>query len=156
MGDRLASLREARQRVFAIPSAGAPFLSSALYETEPVGCAVDVSPFLNAVIEIGHEGDAHELLRDLRQVEESLGRPAEHARNAPRTIDLDLLYFGDHVIRSAELQLPHPRVGERRFVLQPLVDIRPELTLPNCGQSVADLLAELPASPGVVRIASQW
>jgi 2-amino-4-hydroxy-6-hydroxymethyldihydropteridine diphosphokinase len=89
------------------------------------------------------------LLHALQQIERSIGRPAKHERNAPRTLDLDLLYAGNLTLQSAELILPHPRIATRRFVLQPLADLRPELILPGTGRSVAALLSALPLSPAV-------
>ena len=80
-------------------------------------------------------------------------------RNAPRTIDLDLLYFGDAMLSIAmlDLQLPHPRMHERRFVLEPLAEIRPDLVLPGQADSiVATLLRDLPDATPLVRIASEW
>ena len=93
---------------------------SAIYETEPVECEEDAPRFLNAAIEFGYAGDAKELLRELKEIEQSLGRAAPHARNASRLIDLDLLYFGRLEIDQGELRLPHPRMTQREFVLRPL------------------------------------
>ena len=79
----------------------------------------------------------------LKAVEAALGRPEQRERNSPRTLDLDLLYADAVVSEDAELILPHPRLHVRRFVLQPLADIRPDLILPKQTQTVAKLLAEL-------------
>lgn len=84
-----------------------------------------------------------DLLTQLREIESSLGRSAHRQRNAPRTIDLDILYAGDQVLKSEQLTLPHPRLTQRRFVLQPLARIRPELVLPGQRKDIATLLAEL-------------
>lgn len=84
-----------------------------------------------------------ELLTQLRKIESSLGRPTHRQRNAPRTIDLDILYAGDQVLKSEELTLPHPRLTQRRFVLQPLADIRPGLVLPGQSKDISTLLADL-------------
>ncbi|HMJ05614.1 MAG TPA: 2-amino-4-hydroxy-6-hydroxymethyldihydropteridine diphosphokinase [Chthoniobacterales bacterium] len=156
LGDRLAQLQSAREQLFSLPGAEPAFLVSAVYETEPVDCEENATNFLNAVVEIGYGGEAETLLSELRQIEATLGRPVRHARNASRTIDLDLLYFGEVTRTSAELQLPHPRLHERRFVLEPLHDIRPDLILPGQHETVTALLQELPETPPLLRVASEW
>lgn len=156
VGDRLKNMQRARTHVFALPDRVPPFTSSALYETEPVDCAPGTEKFLNAVIEIGFNGEPLALLAALRSIEEGLGRLQQHIRNAPRTIDLDLLYLGGLQIDSRELTLPHPRLHTRRFVLQPLADLRPDLKLPHQIETVAGLLGRLPDPVAVVRIAPQW
>ncbi|MEY2498681.1 MAG: 2-amino-4-hydroxy-6-hydroxymethyldihydropteridine diphosphokinase [Verrucomicrobiota bacterium] len=156
LGDRLANLRAARTAIESLDRVRPLLLASAVYETEPVGCAPDTAKFLNAVIEIEYAGDARHLLHELVEIETRLGRPAFHARNASRTLDLDLLYFGDTLIETPELQLPHPRIAEREFVLRPLADITPDLILPHQTESTRDLLLKLPKGPPVVRIASEW
>jgi len=156
LGDRLANLRAARNEIEKLNRVSSPLLTSAVYETEPVGCEAGAAKFLNAVIEIEYAGDAPDLLLDLVEIETRLGRPASHARNASRTLDLDLLYFGDMEIETPELQLPHPRITKREFVLKPLADIRPELVLPKQTESTRDLLLRLPKGEAVVRIAAEW
>jgi 2-amino-4-hydroxy-6-hydroxymethyldihydropteridine diphosphokinase len=131
-------------------------LSSAIYETDPVDCEPGAANFLNAVIEFGYEGDAVELLRTLKELEAAHGRSPDHARNVSREIDIDLLYFGEHKIDDAKLQLPHPRMHSRRFVLQPLADIRPDLVLPNQSKTIRALLALVDDSAKVVRLTSDW
>jgi 2-amino-4-hydroxy-6-hydroxymethyldihydropteridine diphosphokinase len=108
------------------------------------------------VIEFRYDGEATQLLHELRHIELALGRPANHPRSRSRTVDLDLLYFGDQEIDTPDLQLPHPRIAERRFVLAPLANVRPDLILPRQMHSVAMLLARLPELPAVVRFASEW
>ena len=130
--------------------------SSAIYETEPIGCEKGAAKFLNAAIEFGYAGEAQELLRALAAIEKLLGRPATHARNVSRTIDLDLLYFGELEIETAALQLPHPRITEREFVLRPLADIRPDLILPRQTEPVGALLLQLTSAGAVVRITVEW
>ncbi len=142
--NRRANLRAAVDQLRKIASSGELFLEAPVYETEPVDCPAGSQAFLNSVVEIGFNGDAFELLRLTRQIEADLGRQALRERNAPRPIDLDLLYFGDRIIDSELLVLPHPRLCQRRFVLQPLADIRPDLVLPGMTQSIGELLAMLP------------
>ena len=149
VGDRLAQLRAGQAAVSKLHTGPSAPLLSPIYETEPVDCAPGTEPYLNAVMEIEYKGDPSTLFRALQQIERAQGRPADHGHNAPRTLDLDLLYAGDCKLQSAELTLPHPRLTARRFVLQPLADIRPELILPGTRQTVAELLAGLPPSSGV-------
>jgi 2-amino-4-hydroxy-6-hydroxymethyldihydropteridine diphosphokinase len=95
-------------------------------------------------------------LEQFIRIEQSLGRSREDNKNISRTIDIDLLYCGEQKIQSERLQLPHPRMHERKFVLQPLADIRPELVLPDQTKSVRELLAQLQESPKVIRLMEQW
>ncbi len=156
LGDRLGNLRAARQRTGELADVQPPILSSATYETEPIGCEPGAANFLNAVVEFDYEGDPMQLLEQLVRIEESLGRKRRHPKNVSRTIDIDLLYCGDRQIDNEGLRLPHPRMHLRRFVLQPLVDIRPDLILPKQTKSVAELLAELEQSDDVVRFRDDW
>jgi 2-amino-4-hydroxy-6-hydroxymethyldihydropteridine diphosphokinase len=156
LGDRLGNLRAARQRTGDLADVQPPILSSATYETEPIGCEPGAANFLNAVVEFDYEGDPMQLLEQLVRIEESLGRKRRHPKNVSRTIDIDLLYCGNRQIDNEGLRLPHPRMHLRRFVLQPLVDIRPDLILPKQTKSVADLLAELKETDDVVRFRDDW
>lgn len=152
VGDRLENLRAARRAIVDLAGVAPPILSSAIYETDPVGCEPSAGRFLNAVIEFEYDGAPADLLNELCVIETSLGREPEHERNKPRTIDLDLLYFGDRKIDSEELQLPHPRMHLRKFVLAPLAEIRPDLILPRQAKTVRELLAQLDESDKVVRL----
>lgn len=143
LGDRLANLRAARTALSAIASPGELLLEAAIYQTEPLLCPAGSPQFYNSVVEIAFDGTAAELLGLAQSIEKKLGRTANPERNAPRIIDIDLLYFGDDVIDTDDLALPHPRIGERRFVLQPLAEIRPEWILPGQTLSIAELLARL-------------
>ena len=156
LGDRLDNLRTARRQIIELARVQSPVLSSAIYETEPVDCEPGAGKFLNAVVEFDYAGQPVNLLRQLLRIEESLGRKRDHPKNASRTIDIDLLYCGDLQIGNERLQLPHPRMHLRRFVLQPLADIRSELVLPNQTRTVANLLAELDRSGEVVRFTDDW
>src|SRR6476659_9284086 len=156
LGDRLANLRNARKEIAWLEGALPPMRSSAIYETEPVGCEKGAAKFLNAAIEFGYAGRPERLRDELAQIEKILGRPEAHERNASRTIDLDLLYFGESVIDTPELQLPHPRIVGREFVLRPVADIRPDLVLPGEADSIAGLLLKLPSTTGVVRLELEW
>ncbi len=155
LGERLANLRNARREIISMKGALPPLRCSAIYETEPVDCEKGAAKFFNAVIEFGYAGQPIELRRELAAIERVLGRPAAHERNVSRPIDLDLLYFGDVIIETAELRLPHPRIVDREFVLRPLADIRPDLVLPGQTEAVDVLLLRLPMT-GVVRLDLEW
>jgi 2-amino-4-hydroxy-6-hydroxymethyldihydropteridine diphosphokinase len=156
LGDRLLYLMTARARIFAMTEAQPPFLSSTLYETEPVECEPGAEKFLNAVVEIGYPGSSSHLLEELKKIEYALGRPPEHERNRSRTIDLDLLYHGARTLDEPDLELPHPRLFLREFVLYPLSEIRPNLVLPERKKTMRELTEELSPAPSVVRSALQW
>jgi len=156
LGERLANLRNARKDIAALTGVLPPMRSSAVYETEPIGCEKGAAKFFNAVIEFGYSGEPDALLHALAAVEKILGRPGSHARNVSRTIDLDLLYFGELVIETGHLQLPHPRIVEREFVLRPLADIRPDLVLPEQTESISELLLRLSPTAAVVRLDLEW
>jgi 2-amino-4-hydroxy-6-hydroxymethyldihydropteridine diphosphokinase len=156
LGERLANLRNARKDIAGLRNVLPPLRASAVYETDPVGCEKGAAKFLNAAIEFGYAGEAQDLLRELAAIEKLLGRPAAHARNVSRTIDLDLLYFGELEIETAELQLPHPRIADREFVLRPLADITPDLILPKQTESVGMLLLQITTTGTVVRVAAEW
>jgi 2-amino-4-hydroxy-6-hydroxymethyldihydropteridine diphosphokinase len=166
LGDRMANLRAARKEIIDLvrqrtdspgrANVKSPMRSSPIYETEPVDCEPDAGKFLNAVLEIDYDGDPSELLEQLIRVEESLGRKRDHARNVSRKIDIDLLYADDLNVNNERLQLPHPRLHQRKFVLQPLADIRPDLTLPNQTKTVRELLAQSEDSTKVICFAEKW
>ena len=156
IGDRLENLREARRTILNLANVTPPILSSAVYETEPVGCEPGAGKFLNAVVEFEHQGDLANFLEQLIQTEEGLGRKRDHPHNVSRTIDIDLLYCGDQRINDERLQLPHPRLHLRGFVLQPLADIRPNLVLSGENKTVRELLSDLEHSGAVVRFAESW
>jgi 3-oxoacyl-[acyl-carrier protein] reductase len=115
---------------------------SPLYETRPVGGPAGQGSYLNAVAEVRTERGAHDLLAVLLNIEQQLGRERRE-KDGPRTIDLDLLLYGDLVHQDERLTVPHPRLHERPFVLQPLAQLVPGLLHPILKRSIADLLAEL-------------
>jgi 2-amino-4-hydroxy-6-hydroxymethyldihydropteridine diphosphokinase len=159
LGDRLLMLRQARACLLASPLLAPPFRASSIYLTSPVDCPPGSDPFLNGVIEAELTGDPAALLRDLSGLEEALGRPTRPARskrNAPRCIDLDLLYAGDFEISTDELILPHPGIVRRRFVLVPLAEIRPGLMLPGQTETVSQLLRKLPPGDSVEPLDAKW
>ena len=117
---------------------------SGLYETEPVAdvCDPGAGWFLNGVVRLDTEIAPHKLLEVCREIERSLGRDMEH-RAGPRTLDLDLLAYDQHVIDQPGLIVPHPRLHQRRFVLAPLADVAPEWQHPTIGRTVTELLRNL-------------
>jgi 2-amino-4-hydroxy-6-hydroxymethyldihydropteridine diphosphokinase len=140
VGDRRANLEAA---VAALPGQGVAVLaSSSVYETEPVGLVLDQREFFNACLAIETELDPEGLLDACKAVERELGRTPGGPRHGPRPIDVDLLLLGETTYRSQRLALPHAEVTSRRFVLVPLLELEPELTLPD-GTRLADALAGL-------------
>ena len=156
IGDRLKNLGLARKAISDLPNVKPPVLSSAVYETEPVGCEPNADKFLNAVVEFEYEGNPVRLLEQFIQIEEKLGRKRDHRRNLSRTIDLDLLYCGDQQINDERLQLPHPRLHLREFVLRPLADIRPDLILPGQNKTIRELLEDAEQSGDAILSAGHW
>jgi len=153
LGDRLENLRAARRQIIELADVRPPV---GIYETEPVDCEPGASNFLNTVIEFDFEGDPVQLLEQLARIEESLGRKRDHPKNVSRRIDIDLLYCGDQQIDNERLQLPHPRMHLRKFVLQPLADIRGDLILPNQRKAVRELLPKPDESGEMVRLMNDW
>jgi 2-amino-4-hydroxy-6-hydroxymethyldihydropteridine diphosphokinase len=143
LGNRADNIRRGIELLLARVPGVRLAASAPVYETEPVDCAPGIQAFLNTVIEIEADGTPQELHTHLKAVESALGRPEQRERNSPRTLDLDLLYADDVISDDPALTLPHPRLHLRRFVLQPLADIRPDLILPGQTHSVAALLARL-------------
>jgi 2-amino-4-hydroxy-6-hydroxymethyldihydropteridine diphosphokinase len=140
---RLGYLQEARRRLLSLHSGTQPVLCSKVYETSPVGCAPGSLPFLNAALELSTELPPQQLLLKFKRIESDLGRLPTWTRNNPRPIDIDLLYCDRILLSDPNLTIPHPRMTHRRFVLQPLADIRPELVLPKFTRNIQQLLAEL-------------
>ena len=124
---------------------------SHFYQTEPVG-GVAQEDFFNAVARITTTLAPLELLAELKRLEVEVFRRKPSRHWGPRSMDLDILFYGDLVLSDGRLTVPHPRLAERRFVLQPLADIAPSLVHPSLGRSIAELLASLATTERVVRI----
>jgi len=145
LGDREGTILRALARLQDDPGLSVVRVS-ALRETEPVGY-VDQPQFLNGVVELATELPARDLLTRLLAIERELGRArGDGPPLGPRTIDLDLLLYGDEVIAQGGLQIPHPRMHERRFVLEPLAELAAEVVIPGHGP-VESVLAELESAP---------
>jgi 2-amino-4-hydroxy-6-hydroxymethyldihydropteridine diphosphokinase len=140
IGNRLANLEAAAGALAALSSPGAHVLRAPVYQTEPMFCPEGSPVFFNTVIEIEWNADPFELLEKTQALETFLGRTAAAVRNAPRVIDIDLLYCGDAIIDSEALVLPHPGIGVRSFVLEPLAQIRAELILPGHRITIREML----------------
>jgi 2-amino-4-hydroxy-6-hydroxymethyldihydropteridine diphosphokinase len=150
VGDSRAHLAAA---VAALPGRDVRVLaSSTLYETEPVGLVLDQPDFLNACLRIETALGPEDLLDACKAVERQVGRAASGPRHGPRVIDVDLLLLGDLEYRSDRLTLPHPEVSSRRFVLVPLLELDPALTLPT-GERFDEKLRSLPDGQAVRRVA---
>ena len=146
IGDTRAHLAAA---VGALNAHGATVIaSSSTYATEPVGLILDQADFLNACVSVETPLGPEELLDACKAVERAVGRAAGGPRHGPRVIDVDLLLLGDLVYRSERLTLPHAEVSSRRFVLVPLLELAPELTLPS-GERLAAKLQALPDGQAV-------
>lgn len=137
LGEREANVRRALARLQEL----GPVRASAFYETDPVG-VTDQPKFINAVAELQTELGPRRLLERLLEIERELGRDRTSERRwGPRLIDLDLLLYGSEEVDEPGLTVPHPRLAERRFVLEPLHELAPQLVLPD-GRRVVDLLGE--------------
>jgi 2-amino-4-hydroxy-6-hydroxymethyldihydropteridine diphosphokinase len=152
LGDSKDIVRRAISRLQFLSDT--PLLESSLWQTTPVDCPLGSPVFVNAVV--GLEPRPREtpesLLAKLQLLEKEFGRTGKKIFNEPRRLDLDLIAFGEEIRNSPSLTLPHPRAHQRRFVLQPLSEITPDLVLPGQRQTVAELLAALRSDETLVRL----
>ncbi|MEI6654016.1 MAG: 2-amino-4-hydroxy-6-hydroxymethyldihydropteridine diphosphokinase [Verrucomicrobiota bacterium] len=152
LGQRLANLQAAVEHLRRIARPGDALLQAPVYQTAPVDCSAGSPDFHNTVVEIGYDGTPIDLLKHTQAIESALGRTSGTEHHAPRVIDIDLLYFGDTIHAADGLTLPHPRLTRRRFVLQPLADIRPDLVLPGDQLTIAKHLARLVSNEPVLTL----
>jgi 2-amino-4-hydroxy-6-hydroxymethyldihydropteridine diphosphokinase len=150
VGDRIGHLRAALE-MLGERGVEVEAVSSA-YETEPVGEVLDQPDFLNAAARVRTELGPEELLDVCKAIEAERGRALDAPRHSARPLDVDLLLLGDLELATERLTLPHPEVTSRRFVLAPLLELDPELTLPD-GARLADALAALGPGQRAVRVA---
>jgi len=149
LGDSRRIILDAMARLQKFSAA--PILKSSLWQTSPVNCPPGSPNFLNAVVGLAVRAaeTPESLLQKLRELEKEFGRQPKTVLNEARPLDLDLIAFGSETRNSPELILPHPRAHERKFVLQPLSEIAPELILPGQGRTVLQLLAGLSGDEAV-------
>lgn len=152
LGDAQQNVLQAMERLEQLSSA--PLLKSSLWQTSPVDCPPNSPLFINAVVGLKpRSGETPEsLLRKLQQLEREFGRKPKAVLNEARPLDLDLIVFGNQTRTAPGLTLPHPRAHVRRFVLEPLIEIYPDLVLPGQTQTVRQLLGQLPVAEAVTKL----
>lgn len=154
MGEREENIRKALELISQLPDTDLVRASS-LYDTEPVG-ELEQPNFLNAVAELDTELSPRQLLWNLLLIEKRLGR-VRTQKWGPRTLDLDLLLYGDEVVDEDDLRVPHPELTRRSFVLTPLVELEPALVHPTTGESMQSHLSQLHVTrPPVKRGSRLW
>ena len=153
VGDSALILRKAIAALQELTSQ--PLLVSSMWQTTPVDCPPGSPPFVNAVVGLApRNGESPEsLLKKLLALEKDFGRKPKKVMNEPRRLDLDLISFGQEARSTAEITLPHPRAHQRRFVLEPLREIAPDLILTGQSKTVTQLLAGLVSSEKLVKLA---
>jgi len=153
LGDRAATLLGGLERLRKL---GTIIAISSLYETDPVEVPVEMKErqplYFNCAVAIETGLTPEQLLAGTHAVEDALGRERGLIRHGPRTLDIDILLFGDAVVKRAELTIPHPGLARRRFVLEPLAEIAADVRHPVLNKTVRELLAGLPPQAGVRRL----
>ena len=157
LGDRLENLTAAKECLLSFPEARL-IEQSSVYETEPIGVRPEHAhlQFLNVVLIIKSTWPVEPWLAKVGAVEKKLARDRSEDRYAPRTIDIDILYAGDSCIDSGGLVVPHPLWAQRRFVVEPLAEVRPDLILPGAGRTVRETLNALPPGEQCVVFVKNW
>jgi 2-amino-4-hydroxy-6-hydroxymethyldihydropteridine diphosphokinase len=157
LDNRKRLLMQAKNLLLSAPRTG--FVAqSPIYETTPV----DVKPeyqdmaYLNSIVLVESELPLESWLSYIGKIETMLGRERNEDRNAPRPIDIDIIYAGDQIIDGGGLEVPHPRWAQRRFVVQPLNDVRPGMVLPETNKPVSAILNELPPDTGLSVFDEKW
>lgn len=151
LGDREANLRIAIEKLGEI---GAVSAVSSFYETEPVDVAASQPWFINCAVKLDTEKMPRQLIAAILAIEQSMGRQRKPQQKAPRIIDIDILLFGSSVVEIPSLTIPHPRLHERRFVLEPLAEIAPEARHPAFKRTIRELRDALPPGQTIRKVAS--
>ncbi|MBN2302494.1 MAG: 2-amino-4-hydroxy-6-hydroxymethyldihydropteridine diphosphokinase [Lentisphaerae bacterium] len=151
LGNRLENLRQAEIKISRLHGVGI-IASSPVYETAPVDVSEKFGSqsFLNSVLIVKVDIPLTIFADALWDIECDMGRKKERERNAPRIIDIDIIYADRICLNESDLAVPHPRWAARRFVVQPLADVRPDLVLPGESQTVSRILLSLPTEPKVI------
>jgi 2-amino-4-hydroxy-6-hydroxymethyldihydropteridine diphosphokinase len=157
LGDRLSVLSRAKNRLLEVEGVRL-VAASPVYETDPVGVRPEYADlrYLNAVLVVESPLTAGAWLPEVHRIETGLGRVRTEDRFAPRVIDIDILYCGESCVKQGGLVVPHPRWADRRFVVQPLADVRPDLTFPGSRKTVREVLDSLPEGEKVQLFARDW
>ena len=150
LGDREANLRNAIERLRGV---GNPVAISSFYETEPID-VVSQPWFLNCAVKLDTEKMPRQLITAILSLEQEMGRQRKQQK-APRTIDIDILLFGSSIIEIPSLTIPHPRMHERRFVLEPLAEIAPDARHPVFKRTIRELREALPAGQTVKKFVAE-
>jgi 2-amino-4-hydroxy-6-hydroxymethyldihydropteridine diphosphokinase len=154
VGDRNEHLARAREALFSPPELSLA-AASLVYETPPLDVDPDHGPYLNQVLIVNSQLASEELLRHCQAVEIDLGRVSNSQETLPRTIDIDLITYGDTCCSNDDLQLPHPRYRERRFVLVPLLEVYPAYRDPTDGLTARELLAACADDSNLLRLTAR-
>ena len=158
LGDSIANLQSARDYLALLSLNERVLNQASLYQSSPVDCPAGSPDFVNTALEICYNGSPESLLAETQKLETLLGRKPKTEHNEARLVDIDILYFDQCVLHTTTLELPHPRVHLRKFVLQPLQDICPNRILPNQTLTISELLERLNTSsePPLKHLQSHW
>ncbi len=143
LGEKLPLLQSARDALRALITPHTDIIFAPIYRTSPVHCPEGSPDFYNTVLEIHYSDTPEALLLETQAIETLLGRLQKRIHNEARCLDIDILYFDELIHSSPDLQIPHPRLHQRRFVLEPLTEICPERVLPNQTLTIRELLEQL-------------
>ncbi|MFL2479009.1 MAG: 2-amino-4-hydroxy-6-hydroxymethyldihydropteridine diphosphokinase [Verrucomicrobiales bacterium] len=157
LGNRLSNLRQAKRLLLHhCPKPGEATFSP-IYETQPVNCSLEANNFLNAAANLPLSLSPKDALNLCMRIESTFDRPEKREKNTPRTIDLDIIYAGSITHNSKHLTIPHPRLYDRRFVLEPLSIIMPALVLGNPKKTILQHLNDIKSSePPLIKITNNW